>query len=185
LSSFPLEIILIRGLHIQGPVGPDKVMAIFIFGKLLVMLSDVERDIPHFIELLPMCPVRPFDTAIELRGMRRHNKETDFSFLTNLSEMPFTLRSAVDPDGPDREGKLASDIRQETCSGGAHRTTIGVQAVPSYFLLRSISFLLALESRLSSGIRFFSSTQRKPGSPGPGILIISDSCSWGMRCSSV
>jgi hypothetical protein len=31
-------------------------MAIFIFGKLLVMLSDVERDILHFIELLSVCP---------------------------------------------------------------------------------------------------------------------------------
>jgi hypothetical protein len=38
---------------------------------------------------------------------------------------------------------------------------------------------------VSSGNKFFSSTQRKPGSPGPGILIISDSCSWGMSCSSV
>ena len=38
---------------------------------------------------------------------------------------------------------------------------------------------------VSRGNKFFSSAQRKPGSPGPGILIISDSCSWGMRCSSV
>jgi len=54
LSSFPLDIILIRGLHVQGPVGTDIVMAIFIFGKLLVMLPDVERDIFYFIKLLPV-----------------------------------------------------------------------------------------------------------------------------------
>jgi hypothetical protein len=38
-----------------------------------------------------MGPVRPFDTAVELGGMGRQNKETDFPFLTGLFEVPFKL----------------------------------------------------------------------------------------------
>jgi hypothetical protein len=50
-SFLPLEIILIRGFRIQGPMGPDVIVDVFPLGQLLVVPLKVQIDI---IDDLPL-----------------------------------------------------------------------------------------------------------------------------------
>jgi hypothetical protein len=68
-------------------MGPDIIMAIFILSKLLVMVSDVERDIFHFVKLLPVSPIAPLDTSVHLRVSRGIKEQQDLSSPASLFEL--------------------------------------------------------------------------------------------------
>jgi hypothetical protein len=74
-------------MQIQGPMGPDIVMAIFILGKLLVVLSDIERDVLDFVKLFSMGPVTPLHPSVELRVTRRIKEQQDLGSSTSLFEL--------------------------------------------------------------------------------------------------
>jgi hypothetical protein len=85
-----------RGLHVQCPVGPDIVMAIFVLRQLTVMLSDIERDILDFIKLLPVSPIAPLDATVHLRVPRGIKEQLDLRSPASLFELVHKLRAAID-----------------------------------------------------------------------------------------
>jgi hypothetical protein len=94
-------------------MGPDGVIGIYPALQLLVVFLQGQADILNLIKFLPVSTVRSLHIALELRGADRNNEKPNLSPLASLLKMFFELRTSVDLDGPDGEGKLSFQVFQE------------------------------------------------------------------------
>jgi len=129
LLSFSLAMILIRRQIVQSLMGPDVIIDGGPLFKLPVVVLQVQVDIIDFIELLPMRPVRPFHSSVQFGRARRKLKKENPFLPAGLLELVPELRTAIDLDGPDREGKFLTQIMEEVRPRGARLSLIGAQAI--------------------------------------------------------
>ncbi len=78
--------------------------------QLPVMFLQVEVDVVDFIELLPVCPVRPFHLSVQFGRVGRKLKKEDLSLPASLLKLILELRAAIDLDGCDRKRKFLAQI---------------------------------------------------------------------------
>jgi len=102
-------------------------MVIFIFSQLLIVFPAVERDVLDFVELLPVGPVTPLHTSVDLGPAGRVHEQHDLGSPAGLFELVHELRAAIDLDGPDPKRKLHPQMVKEVGRGRAGLPFVGLR----------------------------------------------------------
>jgi hypothetical protein len=76
-------------------MGSHTVVDTFPVPEFLIQLRDGPGTLIHLVKLLRMGSMRPFHRPIELRSLRRQDKEANPPFLTLLFKLRITLRSPI------------------------------------------------------------------------------------------